>query len=455
MANPKKRRKLIIFSVIGLVLVALTLVAVFKKRQPAITVQTEKVSRHSLTNLVVANGQIQPVVQVTISPEVSGEIIELPVKEGQSVTKGDLLLKINPDVYIAAVNQEKAGYESALAAKASASANLEKAGADYQRNLLLFDSKLLSESDFVGFKAARDVARAQLDSADDQVNVAKAAVDSAEEQLAKTTIVSPLTGTITSLNSEVGERVLGTIQNAGTEIMTISDLNQIEARVNVGEMDVVSIVPGQNARLEVDAFKDRKFTGVVTAVANSALGTGAGSSPGGGGGGGGQSQQATQFQVRIRVNDKEPAFRPGMSVTAEIETEYRTNALTVPLASVTTRPMNPELKADPPKPGGTNVPASAATDTNIVAGTNVLASALKARESLKPTDVVFVVEGDHVKTVPVKIGICDDNYWEIADGLTNGEEIVSGGYRAVGRDLKDGSKIHVGPAETGAEAEKK
>jgi HlyD family secretion protein len=450
MAKPNKRRKLIIFSIIGVMLVALTLVAVFKKRDPAITVQTEKVSRHSLTNLVVANGQIQPVVQVTISPEVSGEIIELPVKEGQSVAKGDLLLKINPDVYIAAVNQAKAGYESALAAKDSATANLEKAGADYQRNRALFNSKLLSESDFIGFKAARDVAKAQLDSADDQVNVAKAAVDSAEEQLAKTTIVSPLTGTITSLNSEVGERVLGTIQNAGTEIMTISDLNQIEARVNVGEMDVVSIAPGQNTRLEVDAFKDRKFTGVVTAVANSALGTGAGSSLGVGNSGGGQSQQATQFQVRIRVNDKEPAFRPGMSVTAEIETEYRTNALTVPLAAVTTRPMSPEVKADPPKKGETNATVSVASGTNAVAGTNVVVSALKAKEAPKPTDVVFVVEGDHVKTVSVKIGICDDNYWEIADGLTNGQEIVSGGYRAVGRDLKDGSKIRVGPAELAA-----
>jgi HlyD family secretion protein len=450
MAKPNKRRKLVIFSIIGVMLVALTLVAVFKKRDPAITVQTEKVSRHSLTNLVVANGQIQPVVQVTISPEVSGEIIELPVKEGQSVAKGDLLLKINPDVYIAGVNQAKAGYESALATKDSATANLEKAEADYQRNRALFNSKLLSESDFIGFKAARDVAKAQLDSDDDQVNVAKAAVDSAEEQLAKTTIVSPLTGTITSLNSEVGERVLGTIQNAGTEIMTISDLNQIEARVNVGEMDVVSIAPGQKTRLEVDAFKDRKFTGVVTAVANSALGTGAGSLLGGGNSGGGQSQQATQFQVRIRVNDKEPAFRPGMSVTAEIETEYRTNALTVPLAAVTTRPMNPEVKADPPKKGETNTTVSAAYGTNAVAATNSVASALKAKEASKPTDVVFVVQGDHVKTVSVKIGICDDNYWEIANGLTNGQEIVSGGYRAVGRDLKDGSKIRVGPAELAA-----
>lgn len=451
MAKPNKRRKIIIFSAIGLVLVALALVAVFKKRAPVITVQTEKVSRHSLTNIVVANGQIQPVVQVTISPEVNGEIIELPVKEGQQVKKGDLLVKINPDVYIAAVNQAKAGYESALAAKASAAANLEKAEADYRRNQTLFNSKLLSESDFIGFKAARDVARAQLDSADDQVNVAKAQVDNAEEQLSRTTILSPLTGTITDLNAEVGERVLGTTYNMGTSIMTVSDLNRIEARVDVGEIDVVGIAPGEKARLEVDAFKDRKFTGVVTAVANSALGSGLSSALGGGGGGGSQSQQATQFEVRIRVSDKEPAFRPGMSVTAEIETEYRTNVLTVPLASVTTRPMKPVVKMDPPKKGQTNGVVSAAANTNAAAGTNALASILKSKDASKPTDVVFVVAGDHVKTVPVKIGICDDNYWEITDGLTNGEEIVSGGYRAVGRDLQDDSKIRVGPAE----AEKK
>ena len=455
MAKPKKHRKVIIFSIIGLILVALTVVAVFKKRAPVVTVQAEKVSRHSLTNVVVANGQIQPVLQVTISPEVNGEIIELPVKEGQQVKKGDLLLKINPDVYVAALNQAKAGYESALAAKTSAAANLEKAEADYKRNLELFNSKLLSESDFVGFKAARDVARAQLDSADDQVNVAKAQVDNAEEQLSRTTISSPLTGTITDLNAEVGERVLGTTYNVGTSIMTISDLNRIEARVNVGEMDVVGIAPGQKARLEVDAFKDRKFTGVVTAVANSALGTGLGSSLGGGLSSGGSSQQATQFEVRIRVSENESAFRPGMSVTAKIETEYRTNALTVPLASVTTRPMKPVVKTDPPDKGSTNTVASATSHTNKVAGTNGVASASKGKESTKPTDVVFVVEGDHAKTVAVKIGICDDNYWEITEGLTNDEEIVSGGYRAVGRDLQDGSKIRVGPAGAETEAEKK
>ena len=445
MAKPKNRRKIIILLTVAVVLVALTLVAVFKKRAPAITVQTEKVARHSLTNIVVANGQIQPVLKVTISPEVNGEIIELPVKEGQQVNKGDLLVKINPDVYVAAVNQAKAGYEAALATKMSAQANLEKAQADYKRNATLFEVKLLSESDFVGFKAARDVAKAQLDSADDQVNVAKAQVDNAEEQLAKTTITSPLTGTITDLNSEVGERVLGMTYNLGTSIMTVSDLNRIEARVDVGEMDVVGIIPGQKAQLEVDAFKDRKFTGIVTAVANSALGSGTSGTLGSSSGN--QSQQAIQFEIRIRVNEKELAFRPGMSVTAEIETEYRTNALTVPLASVTTRPVKPELKADPVKEDGTN--STVATKS----GTNAVTAVANAKEGAKPADVVFVVQGDHVKAMPVKIGFCDDNYWEITDGLTNGQEIVSGGYRAVGHDLQDGSKIKKGAAE--AEAEKK
>src|SRR5208283_4178537 len=410
MANPKKRRKIIIFSIIGVVLLALTLVAVFKKKQPVITVQTEKVIRTNIIETVVANGKIYPVVQVHISPEVSGEIIELPVKEGQRVKKGDLLVKINPDIYIAAVNLAKASYEASLAAKASAESSLEKAQADYDRNQELFHQKLLSESDFIGFKSARDMAKAQLDSANDQVNVAKALVDSAQDSLIKTTIVSPLGGTISKLNSQLGERVLGTAQFAGTEILIISDLNQMEARVDVGEMDVVGITPGQKARLDVDAFKDRKFAGVVTDVASSSKD----SNQAGNNLSSSQSQEATKFQVRIRLSDKED-FRPGMSVSADIETQYRTNVLTVPLASVTTRPPTPK-KMDPPKTGGTNSPstnmaASKTSGTNAASsGTNAMATASKGKDSSKPTDVVFVVKGDHVEAVPVKIGICDDNY---------------------------------------------
>jgi HlyD family secretion protein len=283
--------------------------------------------------------------------------------------------------------------------------------------------------------------------------VAKALVDNAEEQLSRTTIVSPLDGTISKLNSQLGERVLGTAQFAGTEILVISDLNQMEARVDIGEMDVVGIKPGQKAWLDVDAFKDRKFTGVVTDVASSSKDS---NLPGNTSSGSSQSQEATKFQVRIRLNDKE-SFRPGMSVSADIESQYRTNVLTVPLASVTTRPPTPaQKKLDPQKSKGTNnivsTNVAAAAGTNAVPGTNSAASASKTKESTKPVDVVFVLEGDHVKAVPVKIGICDDNYWEITNGLTNGEEIVSGGYRAISRDLNDGSKIKKGVA--GADLQK-
>jgi HlyD family secretion protein len=441
MPSPKKRRKFLIFSIIAVALVALLLVAILKKKEPVITVQTEKVARRNITELVVASGKIQPVKEVHISPEVSGEIIALPVKEGQFVKKGDLILKINPDVYIAALNQVKAGYESSLAAKDSATASLEKADADYKRNLELFNHNLLSGSDFIGFKVARDVAKAQLESAVDQVDVAKAAVDSAQDSLDKTTIISPLDGTITKLNSQLGERVLGTVQNAGTDIMTISDLNEMEARVDIGEMDVVLIQSGQKARLEVDSFKDRKFNGVVTDIANSSEGLDSGSygsaAAYSSSSSSSSSQGATQFQVRIRVTEKE-FFRPGMSVTAEIETRSSTNALAVPIACVTTRVLKEKPKFASDDPTKTNSVSSAANTTNVAKADK------KSNELQKPVEVVFVVNGDHVKTVPVKIGISDDNYWEITDGLHEGDEIVTGSYRAISRDLDDGKKIHKG-----------
>lgn len=435
----RRNRKIFIFLGVLFAFIALAAFLIFGRRAPPIIVQTEKVAPRNLTEIVVANGKIQPVVQVSISPEVSGEIIDLPVKEGQQVKKGDLLVKINPDIYIAALNQAKATYESSLASEASAQANLEKAQADFERNQELFHRHLLAESDFDEFKATRDMAQAQLDNAIDQVAVQKAAVDSAQDALDKTTIVSPLDGTVSQLNSQVGERVLGTVQNEGTEIMIISDLSKMEARVDVGEMDVEGMAPGQKATLDVDAFKDRKFNGVVTDVASSSLDNnlpgGASSSSGSG-----QTQEATTFEVRIRIKDKE-AFKPGMSVTANVETSYRTNVLTVPLASVTTRSI--AQKADPAGKGKTN---SVALHTN--------SAPAFGGEPAKLTDVVFVVEGDHVKAVPVTIGICDDNYWEITSGLTNSEEIVSGGYKAISRDLQDGSKIKKGPAMADAEAPK-
>ena len=441
--RPKRKGRGRIFLIIGLLCLLPILLCWWEwhKKPAAINVQTEKVARHTITETVTSNGKIYPVTQVHISPEVSGEITELPVKEGQFVHKGDLLLKINPDVYIAGVNQAKASLESSIAAKDTAVANLEKADTDFTRNKELFTRKLLDESDYIGFKVARDVARAQLQSAEDQVNVAQASVDNAQDLLNKTTIVAPLDGTITTLNSQQGERVLGTVQNAGTDIMIISDLNNMEARVDVGEMDVVLLHPGQKARLDVDSFKDKKFAGVVTAVANSSEGLNASAALGGGGGSSGAGQSATQFQVRIRITDKED-FRPGMSVSADIETRSHTNTLAVPFASVTTRVISPATDTNRPAGGTNNLAVHPAPGTNAPDAKD----GKKSGNDQKPVEVVFVVSGDHVKTVPVKIGISDDNYWEILDGLKDGDEIVTGGYHAIMRDLDDGVKIVKGAA---------
>src|SRR5207249_105200 len=380
MANPhsKKRRKIIVFSVIGLLVAGLTLAAIFKKREPVITIQTEKVAHRNITEIVVANGKIQPVLQVKISPEVSGEIIELPVKEGQLVNKGDLLVKIKPDTYIANVKSAEAQYMAAASGRDLAEASMKKAELEFKRHDELFRGRLESESTFLEFKTGLEVAQAQYQSSVHQVDVAKASLDRIKEELAKTTIVSPLDGTVSKLNSRLGERVVGTAMMTGTEIMIVSDLNEMEARVDIGEIDVVLIKPGQKARLEVDAFRDRKFKGTVTEIANSSKDSGLGTA----GMSGGNQQEATKFNVKIRIKEKEQ-FRPGMSVTAEIETRSRTNALTVPFASVTTRaPKGKDKKAeakaaapdDPPHTvsasAKTNRPAktieSASTD-----GTNV------------------------------------------------------------------------------------
>lgn len=433
MRRSQIRHKNFVYSVIGLVLALLTIGAIVRQKEPVFTVQTQLVTRRDLIEKVVANGRIQPTLQVKISPEVSGEIIELPIKEGQQVKKGDLLVKIKPDFYIAQVHQCEAAYLGAAAGKAQADANLEKASADFNRNQDLFHQRLISEADFVGFKAAYEVAKAQVESALHQVENTRAAVASAQDSLDLTTIVAPLSGTISKLNSRLGERVLGTVQNVGTEIMTIANLNEMEARVDVGEDDVELIKPGQKAELEVDAFKDQKFSGTVTEVADSANDVSGQSST--------TSQEATKFQIRIRVLEKEP-FRPGMSVTAEIQTRYRTNVLTVPIASVTARipkAHHNKTRYSGLEPAGTHVTRT---------GDSIDRPATATKTPVKPVEVVFVVNGNRVKMVPVKVGISDDDYFEITDGLCEGQEIVSGGYRAISRDLEDDARIQKGATPT-------
>lgn len=465
--SKKKGRKILIFALIVLVVGGLAAAAFLRKRDVIITVQTEKVARRNLTELVTANGRIQPVFYVKISPEVSGEIIALPVKEGQSVKKGDLLVKIKPDVYVAAKNSSEASYKASLSGKQTAEANLKRAEYEYQRNEAMFNAKLVSESVYIDAKTSYEVAQAQYTNATHQVEMAKASLDRALEDLSKTVINSPLDGTVIRLNSQLGERVVGTAMMAGTEIMIIADLSEMEARVDVGEIDVPLIKIGQTARLEVDSYKDRKFTGTVTEIANSSKGLTLGP-----GMLGSQSQEATKFEVKIRIKEKE-VLRPGMSVTAEIETRYRTNVLTVPIASVTTRlPKPPEsdkakkpgeksgatnqiaastnaappansASATPTNSASTNLAASSSA-TNQTASTNVVA-AKKPGEPPKPIEVVFLKEGDVAKMVPVKRGISDNDYTEIEEGVQEGQEVISGGYKAISRELEDGKKVRVGP----------
>jgi HlyD family secretion protein len=428
MANPKTktRRKIFIFSGIALLVIASTCVWIFRKRDLPIKVQTETVSRRNITELVVANGKVQPVLQVVINPEVSGEITELPVKEGQQVKKGDLLLKIKPDNYRASRNSARANYQSALAAKNLARANLNKAEIEFQRFDQLLKKKLVSESQFLDAKTTLEVMKATHETTGHQADQAESALAKAEDDLSKTTIYSPIAGTVTKLKSQVGERVVGTALMAGTEIMTVADLSEMEARVDIGEVDIVLIKLGQTARLEVEAFRDRKFTGTVTEIANASKNAG---QPGAQQQQQQQQQEATRFEVKIHLNDKEQ-FRPGMSVTAEIETRYRTNVLAVPIQSVTTRV--PKTKDADKKA------KKEERDTTLVE-----TETRKKEKATKPAEVVFVANSPNVKMLPVKRGISDEEYVEIVEGLQEGQTVISGGYKAINRELEEGKKVVV------------
>lgn len=417
-------RKVLILSLIVVALGAAGTAAFLKKRKPVLTVQTEKVTRRTLTEIVTATGKVQPILQVKISPEVAGEIIELPVKEGQAVRKGDLLVKIRPDYYEAARNSAEATFRSAEADWSTARAELLQSGLELRRVADLFDKKIVGEAEFDSAKTARDVRTAQAAAAQHRVDNAKSAVRRAEEDLLKCTIYSPIDGTVAKLNSEAGERVVGTGMMAGTEIMVVADLDDMEARVEVGEVDVPLVKLGQVAKLDVDSFRNQTFAGKVTQIANSAKTTQAGS-----------QQEATKFEVRIRILDRE-RFLPGMSVTADIETRYRTNVLTVPIQSVTTR-----LPAGAKKPDA-KVAAKEKEEQKELQELSDMAGRRKDK-SEKPMDVVFTVVDGKAKMLPVQRGISDDSYYEIIEGITEGFEVVSGSYKAIARELEDGKEAKV------------
>jgi HlyD family secretion protein len=416
-AKKKSKKKVIIFSSIGLLLLVLILVVIFGgKKEEIIPVQTEKVQKRTITQIVTASGKIQAEVSVTINPEVSGEIVSLPVKEGQVVKKGDLLVKIKPDAYLAQLERQTASVNAAKAQLQIQKANLQKMESDFKRQEELFKKNLISISDYESAKAAYESQKAQYEASKHNVETAIAALSEVKTSLEKTTILSPMDGTISALNSHVGERVYGTGFSSGTAIMTVSDLNSMEARVEVGENDVVLISIGDTARIEVDAFPNKKFTGVVYEIGNSAKTKGLGT-----------QEEVVNFEVKIRILDKDVKFRPGMSCTADIETETKVNVLSVPIQSVTTRaPKKFEAQMSGP-------------EANVQSANQQK----DKKEQEKVQEVVFIVKDGKAKMVNVKTGISDDKYIEIVDGLKGDEEVVSGSYRAINRELEDGKMVTV------------
>jgi HlyD family secretion protein len=404
--NGKKSRKklFIILGILLLVVVLGVLIWLSSKKDPVTVVQVEKAQMRTITQLVTATGKIQPEVMVKITPEVSGEIVALPVKEGQRVKKGDILMKIKPDIYIAQRDQYAAGL---LSAKAS----LSKSEPEYRRIEALFKKGLVSESEY-------DVARAAYESSKAQYAQATASLNQANESLRKTTVVAPMDGTVSQLNSELGERVLGTQQFQGTDVMTIADLSRMEARVDVSENDVIMVSVGDTARIEVDAFPDRKVIAVVYEIANTATSKGSGT-----------QEEVTNFQVKMRIVSADLQLRPGMSMTGNIETETRANVLTVPIQSVTTR--MPKMEVKPGEGDGQSGAVMAQGTTS------------KKKDENKAKEIVFVVDGGVVKAMPVKRGISDDSYMEISEGLKEGAQVVSGSYKAINRELEDGAKVRV------------
>lgn len=411
----KSRKKLYIFGGLFLLVVAVIIIAILQGSKDEITVvQTEKVIHRTITQTVTATGKIDPEFKVQITPEVTGEIVSLPVKEGDAVKKGDVLIKIKADTYLAQVQSAQANLQSARASENQRKAEFDKISLDYNRVKELHAKKLSSDAELEASKSSYLGAKAMLESAQSFVSQNEAAVKQAVEQLNKTTITSPLDGTVTQLNVRLGERVLGSGFSQGTNIMTVANLANIEAIVNVDENDIVLIKIGDTARVSVDAFGDRKFTGVVTEIGNSAIQSGTGT-----------QDQVINFEVKIKLMEPDPKLRSGMSCNARIETATKANVLSVPLPSVTARS---EIKVMPEKDAD---------------GPNAAKQPTVKKTSNKPDEIVFTTNNGKAKVVKVKTGLSDDNYIEITEGLKENDEVISGSYKAISRDLHDGAIIRV------------
>jgi len=414
---------------LGVVVILIVLVIIGKKagwfgKPETIEVSVEKPLRRTITESITANGKIQPVTEVKISPEVSGEIIELNIKEGDHVEKGVVLCRIKPDTYLSYKERAIAAVNSSKARLTQTQSQLAQSELAFNRSKQLYSQKAISESDFETAKTTYEVAQSSVKASMFEVESSQAGLKETEENLRKTTIYAPMSGTISKLNIELGERVVGTAQFTGTEILRIADLGRMETRVDVNENDIVRVKMSDTALIEVDAYLDRKFKGIVTQIANSASVQGA------------STDQVTSFEVRILlledsykdlISSKSPSpFRPGMSTTVDIRTQTKLNILTVPIQSVTTRSDSLNNNA-----------ANGLSEVNQNQ-TN------QPQVTVKPSEIkeiVFIAKGDSAKMVVVKTGIQDNTYIEIKEGLQGDEDIISAPFSAISRKLKDGKLI--------------
>lgn len=428
--SKKTRTIIIIISVI--VLVILIIIAAGKgQREKGIKVTTETVQKRTIIETVSANGKIQPELDVKISPYISGEVIELKVKEGDKVKRGDLLAKIDPEIYRANYDRTKASLNAQRANEASAQARLvqveaqfENARTSFDRSKKLFEQSVISQADYDAALANYQVAKAEVEAARQSVKSSQFAVEStvasldeAKENLTKTAIYAPSDGTVAKLSVEVGERVMGASQfSAGTEIMKLANLDEMEVVVEVNENDIVRVSLFDTAVIEVDAYLDHKFKGIVSEIATSANTTGI------------SADQVTNFEVKIRIlresyenlidttNLVRSPFRPGMSATVDIQTETTYDVLTIPIQAVAAR-------AD----------TTGKVENDEKTGDVVMDD--------KYIEVVFLYDNGKAKLQEVKTGIQDNTYIEITEGLKEGDEVITGPYRAVSKNLKNGDVV--------------
>lgn len=408
--------------IIGL-LIGLSKAGVIGNKDKGKEVEIANAETGTVVETVSATGKIQPEIEVKIASMVSGEIIDLPIKEGQVVKKGDLLVKINPDLYTSGLNRSVANLSGSKAGLSQSDASFNEAKANYERNKTLFEKGIISKSDWDKAVSSFEVAKANKQSAYYNVQSASATVNEAKDNLGRTVIYAPADGTISVLNVELGERVLGTQQMAGTELLRVANLNNMEVVVDVNENDIVKIKVGDLANVEVDAYLKKQFKGVVTSISNSASTALT-------------ADQVTNFKVKVRIlKDSykdlvvgKPAsyspFRPGMTATVDIITTTKTNVVKVPISSVVVKSDTTAVKT-----GQADGPESDEKKP--------------APKSDKKLECVFVKVGDKAKIKIIKTGIQDDTNIEVLSGLKKGDVVITGPYTTVSKELNSGDKVFV------------